>query len=162
MTENWKSEAELQAFNFQWHWNTFPHLRGTLFAIGQNAHNAIKGNLNQATGTIPGPSDLGLKLVRGRVLWIETKLPDGKQSDAQIAWEGLSRLLDHQYVIVNSHESFKSLIFSVQINVTQINIDTINPYEVFIIEKQRRAAAKKKQPFKAPYNSHPLRNLPEN
>ena len=103
-----KSEDQLQAECFQWHWNTHSHLRRTLFHVNQKARNAIEGNRMKAMGVIPGVSDF-CNLIPGSVRWIEMKTPDGKQSPDQKEFQALVESLGMEYIICRSFEQFKQL-----------------------------------------------------
>lgn len=102
------SEDQLQAQCFQWHWNSFPHLRGTLFHVNQKAKDAREGNRMKAMGVVAGVSDL-CNLKQGTVRWIEMKTEIGVQSDAQIGFQALVESLGMEYHIVRSFAQFKEL-----------------------------------------------------
>lgn len=109
MANSLTTEIQLQAACFQWHWNSFPLLRGTLFHINQKARNAIEGNQMKAIGVVPGVSDLCNILPFGRVRWIEMKTQDGRQSPDQVKFQRLCEELGHEYIICRTFEEFKLL-----------------------------------------------------
>lgn len=102
------TEDQLQSQCFQWHWNTRPELRGTLFHINQKARNAIEGNRMKAMGVIPGVSDF-CNLIPGGCRWIEMKTPDGRQSPDQVKFQRLVESLGMTYVICRSLDHFQQL-----------------------------------------------------
>jgi hypothetical protein len=102
------SEDQLQSTCFQWHWNTYPEQRRTIFHINQKARNAIEGNRMKAMGVVPGVSDM-CNLLPGTVRWIEFKTETGVQSREQKEFQSLVTRLGMEYVIVRTFEQFKSL-----------------------------------------------------
>ena len=102
------TEDQLQAQCFQWHWNTFPHLRRTLFHINQKARNKIEGNKMKAMGVVPGVSDF-CNLQPAGVRWIEMKTETGTQSKDQQAFQEMVEILGMSYHLVRSFNQFKSL-----------------------------------------------------
>lgn len=109
--ENWKSEDQLQAACFQWHWNTFQHRRRTLFHVQQKARNAIEGARFKAIGVVKGPSDLIMVCPGGVTLYIEMKLPGERQMPEQKDFEARVKSLGHIYVICNSLKQFKEITY---------------------------------------------------
>jgi hypothetical protein len=79
-----QSEDALQQKCYVWFWNTYPHLRGLLFAVPnggtRNAREAKKFNL---TGLVSGVSDMIL-LYNKEAILIELKTEKGVQSKNQI------------------------------------------------------------------------------
>ena len=64
-----------------------------------------------AMGLLSGVSDL-IVVLQGKVLFVELKLPTGRQSKAQIDFQDRVNDLDHPYFIIRSLEEFKILIKS--------------------------------------------------
>lgn len=62
-----------------------------------------------AMGLLSGVSDL-IAVLPGKVLFIELKLPNGRQSKSQIDFEKRVTILGHQYFIIRSLDEFKELI----------------------------------------------------
>lgn len=102
-----KSEDQIQAECFAWHWNTLPHERRMLFHVNQKARNAIEGNRMKALGVVPGVSDL--IYMRGPT-YIEMKTPDGVQSKDQQAFQKVCESLGYTYLICRSLEQFQEII----------------------------------------------------
>ncbi len=100
------TESQLQAKIFQWHWNKFPAERGLLFHVNGKAKNAIEGNKFKGLGVVSGVSDLVYLRPDGKVLFIELKTSEGRQSPAQLKWQALVESFGHQYLIVRSVEEF--------------------------------------------------------
>jgi len=107
MTE--KTEARIQQEAFMWHWNTYPTHRKRLFMVNNNPRNEVDGNRMKAQGMIAGVSDMIL-LREGRPpLCIEFKLPNGRQSPAQVAWQSVAEATGAEYVLIRSLEEFQNL-----------------------------------------------------
>lgn len=105
-----KSEDQLQAECFQWHWNAYPDKRGRLFHVNQKARNAIEGNRMKAMGVVPGVSDLiYLRPKDEGNLYIEMKTETGVQSKEQKEFEQLVTRLGYQYIICRSFDQFQSV-----------------------------------------------------
>lgn len=105
-----KSEDQLQAECFQWHWNTYPADRRKLFHVNQKARNAIEGNRMKAMGVVPGVSDLiYLRPKEEGNLYIEMKTETGIQSEDQEAFQALVKSLGYQYIVCRSFEQFQSI-----------------------------------------------------
>lgn len=103
-----KSEDQLQAECFQWHWNTYPNERGRLFHVNQKARNAIEGNRMKAMGVVPGVSDL-IYLTATGPIFIEMKTETGTQSKEQKAFQAIVEGLGFRYVICRSLTEFQSI-----------------------------------------------------
>lgn len=71
-----KSEAQLQAYCFQWFHNTNPKKRGRLFSTFQEVSNKIEGSTKKAKGLVAGVSDFILSDEEFRIIGIEMKLPE--------------------------------------------------------------------------------------
>jgi hypothetical protein len=108
-----QSESKLQSDCFIWSWNTLPETRGLICYNLNNSRNRIDGAMNKSLGLIAGRSDMVLYW-HGRAIFIEFKIPGGKQSPEQRKWEALVTSSDHgfEYHIVTSLEQFQQLILS--------------------------------------------------
>lgn len=110
---NWKEE-KLQAECFQWHWNTYPHLRKTLFHVQQKAKNKIEGAKFKAMGVVQGVSDLIL-VCPGKTVYIELKVEGGRQSKEQIDFQKIIEEYGCQeYYLVRSLEEFQQMVKQLQ------------------------------------------------
>lgn len=106
-----KSEDQLQAECFQWHWNNFPKERGLLFHVNQKARNAIEGNRMKAMGVVPGVSDL-IWLSPLGIIFIEMKTEKGMQSDDQKRFQIQVENLGHKYIICRSFSQFQNIFLT--------------------------------------------------
>ena len=97
-----KSEDQLQAQIFQYHWNTYPAERGLLFHVNNKARNAIEGNRFKAMGVISGVSDLIYLKPGGKPVMIELKTETGAQSAEQKKWQAAIEASGYEYRIVRS------------------------------------------------------------
>jgi hypothetical protein len=82
------------------------------FSVANEAHgrSAVQQMQLVSMGLRAGAADLVVVLL-GRVVFVEIKAEDGKQSDAQKRFQARVESLGHQYVIVKSPEKM-SCIFS--------------------------------------------------
>lgn len=103
-------ELPIQAKCFQWHWNTYPNERQTLFHVQNKAKNAIEGSKFKAMGVVKGVSDFVLLLYK-EVVFIEMK-EDGDQKPEQLSFQLKVEARGHRYFICRSFDEFKELIIS--------------------------------------------------
>lgn len=116
------SEEQFQAECTQWFHNTYPLLRGMLFAVDNNVSHrldartrAIEGNRKKAVGIIPGVSDL-VMIGNGAVYFIELKLDKGFQSPEQKEFQRKVEERGHFYCVIRPPVSnFKELIYALSI-----------------------------------------------
>lgn len=101
-----ESESALQQRIFIYHWNTYPSERGLLFHVNNNAKSRKAGAMLKAIGVVAGVSDL-LYIHRGRLYALEVKLPKGRQSSAQQAWQKAVEDAGCEYHILRSLDDFK-------------------------------------------------------
>ena len=104
-----KSEAHLQSYCYQWAHNTFPDTRGLLFAVPNGGtRNKIEASQLKATGVVSGVADM-LFIWNGRVFAFEFKFGAGKQSPEQKEWE--LKVKDHiaHYFLLNDADAFKEI-----------------------------------------------------
>lgn len=104
-----KIELAMQADCFQWHWNTYPHLRKTLFHVNGKAKNAIEGSKFKAIGVVRGISDFVL-LLPGETVYIEMKTSVGVQHKEQKEFEMKVRMQGQRYFLIRSFVEFQLLI----------------------------------------------------
>ena len=103
------SEAAIQAEIVRWYNNTYclvhHNPRGLIFHVpNQNQYKLI------GIGVLAGVSDLIVILPTGRLIFVEVKDDNGKQSDKQRAFELRVDALGYTYAIVRSLEEFKEVI----------------------------------------------------
>lgn len=106
------TESQMQSECFIWFWNTYPDQRRMLLHVDNNSFNAIEGNRKKAMGVVKGVSDFIL-ILPGMVMFIELKLPTGRQSDEQIDFQKKVVGRSHPYTIIRSVNQFKELIWQV-------------------------------------------------
>lgn len=110
MSKTHESEDRLQQRMHIWFWNTYPHLRGLLFAVPNGgARSAREGRLFKETGVIRGVSDM-LLIYDGRVYCFENKTVIGTQSEYQVNWQEKVENQSVQYFIIRDVEVFKTII----------------------------------------------------
>ena len=106
------SEFKIQAECFQWHWNTFPHQRGRLFTVNNNAPNAYAGSVMKAMGVVAGVSDM-IYLSDTGAVFLEFKDERGRQSLSQKWWQGVVEAVGYKYVVIRSVEDFQRVLSQV-------------------------------------------------
>jgi len=89
--------------------NTYIYLRGLFFRIKNEDHNRVTGARNKATGVIPGVADSCLLVPGGNAVFIEFKIPGGKQSEKQANWELTVTRVGYSYYIIHTLEEFQNL-----------------------------------------------------
>ncbi len=104
------SETALQSACFLEHWNSRPNERGRLFHVNQKARNIIEGNRMKAMGVVKGVSDMIYLSHGGKCLFLEFKIPGGKQSPDQVKFQKMAQDLGFEYIIVTSKEQFWEVI----------------------------------------------------
>lgn len=109
MSYSINSEEQLQAACYQWFWNTYPDQRQMLFHVQQSAVNRITGSRFKAIGVTKGVSDL-VWVLKGAVVFIELKMPGGKQSDSQLEFEHKVVGRGHSYKVIYSLQEFQELV----------------------------------------------------
>lgn len=112
-----QAEERIQQECFEWHWNTYPEMRGLLCYNLNNSRNKVDGARNKRLGLIAGRADMTYYYV-GRAYFIEMKTPIGSQSDAQKEWEALVNWHAFSYVIVRDLEEFKLHIQAIHNSVS--------------------------------------------
>ncbi|WP_461039997.1 VRR-NUC domain-containing protein [Spirosoma harenae] len=104
------TEARLQQECYLWHHQNYPAERGLLFTVDNNATDAIKGVVRKAVGRVAGVSDMIYLSPEGCPVLIEFKLPKGRQSVEQMAWQTLVERNHHYYRVIRSLAEFQELI----------------------------------------------------
>lgn len=97
------SEDKLQGELYLWFHNTFPALRGLLFAVPNGgSRDGLQAKILKATGVFPGVSDMIFLWDRNAYL-IELKRPDGKgySSPNQVKWGDTVKAQGFVYVVFN-------------------------------------------------------------
>lgn len=108
-----KSENEIQSECCVWFNNTYPHLRGLLFAVPNGGgRSSLEGKILKMTGVRRGVADL-LFMYQGETYCIEMKTETGTQSNYQIEWQFMVEKHGFSYVILRSLNEFKKHIQSI-------------------------------------------------
>jgi len=121
------SEDKLQASFFTWFHNTFPHLRGLLFAVPNGSlRGGLEGKVLKATGLWSGVADM-IFLWKGKSYFLELKRPDGKndQSPEQVAWEILVKHHGFEYTLYNDLKELKLYILNIIVD-SDVMLNTPN------------------------------------
>jgi hypothetical protein len=108
------TEEKLQSECFKWFWNTFPEERRMLFHVDNNSWNQVIGAKKKALGVCAGVADMIYVLPNGRVVFLETKIPGGSQSEVQKEFQLKIQDREHFYFIYTSIDQFKGLIKTFQ------------------------------------------------
>tara|TARA_R110002012_G_scaffold79025_1_gene201250 strand:+ start:3200 stop:3634 length:435 start_codon:yes stop_codon:yes gene_type:complete len=122
------TEARIQQDCYIWFHNSFPDLRGCLFAVPNgipipSEHEgfqawviskfkkwaAKKGQKLKFTGTHKGVSDL-VFCYNGVTTFIEMKTATGRQSDAQKEWEKAINSQGFEYVLCRTQKHFEEIV----------------------------------------------------
>lgn len=98
------SEELLQAKAFMHVWNNYPETRGFVRYNFNNPKNAMQGAQLKALGLQPGVADH--MLLSSPMVWLECKLPNGKQSKAQKDFQNKVESKGHKYHIYTTVEEF--------------------------------------------------------
>jgi hypothetical protein len=107
-----QSEEALQQKCCFWFHNTYPNLRGLLFAVPNGgARSAKEGKALKLTGVVSGVSDLIL-LYKQKAYMIELKTmqKNSKQSVNQLIWAEKVKEQGFNYNLVRSLDEFQELI----------------------------------------------------
>lgn len=113
MARTYKSENAIQQECYMWFHNTYPKLRGCLFAVPNGgARSKIEGRLFKETGLVAGVSDM-LFMFKGNTYCFELKTVIGFQSEKQIEWQKVIESQGFNYFIIRDSSLFKSIIKSI-------------------------------------------------
>lgn len=112
------SEDQLQAKCYQWFHNTFPDLRGLLWAVPNGGtRNRIEATKLKATGLVKGVHDLHL-FFQNQLYTFELKVGYNKQSPEQIAWGKQIEKQGGRTHEIRDFEDFKKTIELILLNKT--------------------------------------------
>lgn len=85
--------------------------RGICFAVPNGGTRNIREAVAlKNTGLLSGVSDMIFIMPNGKILFIEVKIDNGRQSDTQIDFQNRIEALGHDYFICRSLEQFKFII----------------------------------------------------
>lgn len=110
-----KSEANLQQQMVIWFNNKYclkhHEPRGLIFAVPNGgSRNKIEAMILRATGVLSGVSDLIMILPNGRLIFVEVKFQNGKQSESQKDFENRVKKLGFEYWLINDLQAFKDSV----------------------------------------------------
>jgi hypothetical protein len=102
------SESKLQIAMVKWFGYFYPKRFICAIPNGGN-RSPITGAILKAEGVRAGVADLFLMEASGEFhgLWIEVKLPKGRQSDKQKEFQQIATERGYKYIIVRSMDEFK-------------------------------------------------------
>jgi hypothetical protein len=104
------SEDRIQQECYLWFHNTYPKLRGLLFAVPNGgSRSIIEAKKFKLTGVVPGVSDM-LFMYAGKTYCLELKTEKGYQSKKQKIWQDTVTKQGFIYLIVRDLNVFKDII----------------------------------------------------
>lgn len=103
------TESQIQASCVLWLWNTHPKTRGMFFSVTNNSEHVGRAMQRKAVGLVSGVSDC-LFIWRGTIYCFEFKTAIGRQSPAQIEWQGKVNSQGINYYLVRSLEQFQKVM----------------------------------------------------
>lgn len=112
MARGRSEEFRLQSECVKWLWNNHPQTRRCFVLVENNSDNQISALQKRAMGMIKGAADTFFYWNK-QLYFIEFKTPVGKQSDAQIIFEGVANKHSSGYHIVRTFEGFQELILGI-------------------------------------------------
>ena len=108
-----QTESQIQKGFGRWFRGRYEAIEPLFFAVSNGgARNVWTAKILKDEGVRAGVSDLILLIPKHGYagLLIETKTPDGKQSDSQKVFEKLAIMYKYKYIIVRTQEDFERLI----------------------------------------------------
>jgi hypothetical protein len=108
-----QTESQIQKDFVSWFRKRYTTIEPLFFAVGNGgARNVWTAKIMKDEGVRAGVSDLILLIPRHGYagLLIETKTPDGKQSDSQKTFEKLAKQYKYLYVIMRDLPTFQQLM----------------------------------------------------
>ena len=103
------SESKLQQDCFMWFWNSFTHIKKTMWVVNNNPKNGRNGAMLKGMGMVKGVSDL-CWLNKGKFYAIELKTETGRQSKEQVEWQRAIEAQDGEYIIIRSFDEFRTFV----------------------------------------------------
>ena len=108
-----QTESQIQKDFVAWFRKRYPTITPLFFSVPNGGRrNAWTAKILKDEGAQAGVSDLILLIPKHGYagLLIETKTPDGKQSESQIVFERLATKFKYKYQVVRSLPEFQKLI----------------------------------------------------
>jgi hypothetical protein len=103
-------ESELQQLCYTWFIRQYRAEEGRLWMQYNNPRSMQSGAFLKKQGMVSGVSDLAFIRLDGTMVFIELKVPKGKQSDNQKWWQSVVERCNSSYYIVRTLEEFQELI----------------------------------------------------
>lgn len=107
------TESQIQKGYVKWFRERYKEIEPLFFAVSNGGvRNVWTAKILKDEGVRAGVSDLILLIPKHGYagLLIETKKPDGKQSDSQKVFEKLAKKFKYKYVIVRYQQDFQNLM----------------------------------------------------
>ena len=108
-----QTESQIQKDFVRWFRARYESIEPLFFAVGNGgARNVWTAKIMKDEGVRAGVSDLILLIPRHgyAALLIETKTPDGKQSDSQKVFERMAKSFRYKYAVVRDLTTFQQLM----------------------------------------------------
>ena len=108
-----QTESQIQKDFVRWFRARYESIEPLFFAVGNGgARNVWTAKIMKDEGVRAGVSDLILLIPRHGYagLLIETKTPDGKQSDSQKVFERMAKSFRYKYAVVRDLTTFQQLM----------------------------------------------------
>ena len=104
------SEDRIQQDCYMWFWNTYPELRGLLFAVPNGGkRSAQEARKFKLTGTVSGVADM-LFMYKSATYCLELKTEIGYQSKNQLAWQLSVEKQGFKYFVIRDLKTFQQII----------------------------------------------------
>jgi len=104
------TESQLQQQCYLWFRRQYPTEEGRLWMQYNNPRSMQSGKYLKLQGMVSGVSDLAFIRLDGTMVFIEMKLPKGKQSPNQKWWQSVVERCNSEYYIVRTLEEFQEII----------------------------------------------------
>lgn len=107
------TESQIQKGFVKWFRERYKEIEPLFFAVSNGGvRNVWTAKILKDEGVRAGVSDLILLIPKHGYagLLMETKTPDGKQSDSQKVFEKLAKKFRYKYVIVRNQQDFQNLM----------------------------------------------------
>jgi len=104
------TESQLQQLCYTWFIRQYRAEEGRLWMQYNNPRSMQSGAYLKKQGMVSGVSDLAFIRLDGTMVFIELKVPKGKQSDNQKWWQSVVERCNSSYYIVRTLEEFQELI----------------------------------------------------
>lgn len=105
-SEDWHQQQAVMWFRNE------SKIKGKIGSIPNDGKDRKEQMRKLNTGMLPGASDLFIILKNGKVLWVEMKTPDGRQSPTQKKFEEDVKSLGHDYILCFGFDDFKEKVIS--------------------------------------------------